>query len=54
MRNVLDTVVEKIPTHILHSTTWKIMEEPDRSQITIYYGECAHKAGRPQTHTQNI
>jgi hypothetical protein len=56
MRNVSDKVVEKIKTHSLCSITffanravyeimWKNMVEPDRPQITIWYGACALHAG---------
>jgi len=34
----------------------KIMEEPDRTQMTVQYGACALNAGylRLKTHPQNV
>ena len=56
MRSVSEKVVEKITAHILCSNffspktvsfviMWKNMVEPDRSQMTIWYGACALHAG---------
>jgi hypothetical protein len=53
MRNISDGVVDYTTTHILcsiifspknravYKIMWKIMKEPDRSQMTKYYGSYA-------------
>jgi hypothetical protein len=53
MRNILDKIVEVIKSHFfvpqifppenraVYEIMYKNKEEPDRSQMTIYYGACA-------------
>jgi hypothetical protein len=56
MGNISDKFVEKIKTYILFSIfspknlavyekMWKNMIEPDRPQMTSYYGACAFHVG---------
>jgi hypothetical protein len=57
MRNFSEKFIEKIKTRILCSVIpppeniavyeimWKNTVQPDRPQITLYYGECALLAG---------